>query len=246
MSRPRFRSGAVALAGVAAIVTADAAAGAEEQERLKFSVSRAQTVGFSLDSSSPWSTARVFLTLPAGTAWNGRRFPRCSIRMLNDRRKVAADGVSSKCPRGSRVGSGHATIVHENPSVTIPERIRVTVVNGGPTVHLVMFGRFDVTANGRRLQGKRSVVWRGRPPNQGQVTAWVPVSDPIQLASDRAARLVHLDLKIGDTRRTRGILELPRCKGGRWRATAQIDYWDINDPENERRGAGRATDSVRC
>ena len=236
----------MALAGVAAIATADAAAGAEEQERLKFSVSRAQTVGFSLDSSSPWSTARVFLTLPAGTAWNGRRFPRCSIRMLNDRRKVDADGVSSKCPRGSRVGSGHATIVHENPSLTIPERIRVTVVNGGPTVHLVMFGSFDVTADGRRLRGKRSVVWRGRPPTQGQVTAWVPVSAPIELPSDDAARLAHLDLKIGNTRRTRGILELPRCKQGRWRAIATIRYRDLHDFEDESRGAGQATDSVRC
>jgi len=246
-----MRWGAVALGGAAAFAIAGVAPAAEEQERLGFSVSpakagRPQTVGFALDSTAPWTAARVFFALPAGTVWNGGRFPRCRFTTLADRRKVDARGVNRDCPRGSRVGSGHATIVHVTPTVTIRERIRVTAVNAGATVHLVMLGRSDSVIDGKRHRGVRVVVWKGRPPSQGQVTAWVPATDPIQLPLMQTARLEHFDLKLGNTRQSRGILELPSCRRGRWRAAAAVQYIDLTDFENERRGLGEATDTVRC
>ena len=194
MRLTRFGWSALASAGAAAITTASFASAAD-RERLSFSVSpdkagRSQTVRFSFDSTAPWSTFGVSLTLPPGTVWNGGRFPRCSLRTLLrlGAPRRAADGVPHACPRGSRVGSGRATIVHSNPGLTIRERGRVTAVNGGGTIHLVMRARSELTVDGKRrqLSGSDVNVWRAAPSRLGRVTQWLPVGGPMELS------LIHI------------------------------------------------------
>jgi hypothetical protein len=229
----------IAIAGLAWAAPSSArpepVAAAQPPEHLRFTASPARagesvTLGFTLGTGAPWSSGHFGIDLP-GAVWNGRRFPTCSLKRLS------RDRSAKRCPRRSRVGTGRAMFVHGAPQLRIEERFRVTAVNSGSALHMIWKGS-PVTGspNGRTL------IWRSRIGELGEVTEWTAM-DFVEIIGGVTATLEHFELEVGATSRGQGIFEIPRCRNGRWRATAVLHYHDILF---EDRGIGRASDSVRC
>ena len=210
-------------------------AGAQPPEHFSFTASPARagepvTLGFTLGTTAPWSSSHFGIDLPRA-AWNGRRFATCSLaRLLRNR-------SAKRCPRRSRVGTGRALFVHGGPELRLQERFRVTAVNAGDALHMVWTGGPVANSpNGRTL------IWRSRIGNLGEVTEWYP-TDFVEIVAGMTATLESFELEVGATSGGRGLFEIPRCRNGRWRATAVLHY---HDTSFEDKGVGRASDSVRC
>jgi len=210
-------------------------------ERFSFGASPAQagqplTLTFSLGSTVEDEFDRFGIDLPAGTVWNGRDFPRCTFGAMTE-------GLSRPgpiCPARTRAGSGKATVVYPlDGGDQYVEHARITVVNGGTALHLIWRSRSDMP-DGTTL--RRTILWRGRPDEQGHVTAWVAVSSSLGLPGQKL-RLKRVDLKIAKSRGGHGIFEIDRCRNHRWRATGWMTFVDDEGSPLE---PASATDATRC
>jgi hypothetical protein len=232
LRRPRGRCAAAA-AGIA--LAGAPVAAAQTDERFRFTATPARsgvpvTLGFDFGTTAPWTSGRFGFAVPRGV-WNGRRFPTCALRTLR------RDNSLRRCQRGSLVGRGRALYVHGGPDQRLEERFRVTAVNGGSTVHL--FWRGEPVAN---APAGRTLIWRGIGTTQ-----WLPL-DFVEIAGGITATMERFRLELGATRRGRGLVELRRCRRGRYEATAVVRYRDSSpgSEENAVPGAGVVSDTVRC
>lgn len=231
---------AVGFASVLVLALVPPAAG-RPLERFSFAAAPAQagqplTLTFVLGSKIEDEFGRFGIDLPAGTAWNGRDFPRCGFKAMTKR----LSGPGPLCPAQTRAGSGRATVVYPlDAGDQYVEHARITVVNGGTALHLIWKSR-SALPDGTTL--RRTILWQGRPDSQGHVTAWVPVSSSLGLPGQKL-RIKRVALKISRARGGHGIFEIDRCRNHRWRATGWMQFVDAEGSQLE---PASATDVVRC
>ena len=112
--------------------------------------------------------------------------------------------------------------VHGGPEFRLEERFRVTAVNAGGALHMVWKGGPVASSpNGRTL------IWRSQIGDLSEVTEWYP-TDHVEIVGGLTATLESFELEVGATSGGRGIFEFPRCRKGRWRATAVLHYHDTS------------------
>lgn len=233
--------GCVTGVAILALATSGVAAAQAPEERfaLKSPAVRAGeplTLAFSLGTTGRFSTLVFGVSLPDDTVWNGRRFPRCSLKQLF-RNIRTSPNPEKDCPRRSRVGSGTARMTHLGAGSSFAERARVVAVNAGSTVNLVWKGTMT-RPDGRTL--RRTLIFRG---SRGDVTEWIDAIGDFLLPG-LESRLDDLTLKIGRTLRGRGLIEAGRCRRGRWTATGFLNHGSDGGTVDE--GTGTARDSLRC
>lgn len=105
-------------------------------------------------NGSPFpQTERLLLTLPAGSKYNGKKFPKCT-----------ESGGQLACGKDAEVGDGSAVIDARNlVAGSAPINATVTAYNGplrGGRPTLVLLAK--ATVNGNPLEAQISFVWNGR------------------------------------------------------------------------------------
>jgi hypothetical protein len=84
-----------------------------------------ELTGSTDDGSVPPASKHVITRFGKGIVFNGAPFPSCTLETLND-----ANKGPSKCPPGSKIGTGEATAHIGNDPTGPDEQLVVTVFNG--------------------------------------------------------------------------------------------------------------------
>jgi len=74
---------------------------------------------------------RIVIKLNAGGTFNGSKFPKCSVSILQSK-------GPSGCPKGSKIGSGTG-VGYAKPVVTDPVAAKLTIFNGGSQIFVYVF-----------------------------------------------------------------------------------------------------------
>lgn len=69
---------------------------------------------------------RIVIKLNSGGQYNGSKFPKCTLSVLQSK-------GPSGCPGGSKIGSGNG-VGYARPVVTDPVKAKLTIFNGGSTI----------------------------------------------------------------------------------------------------------------
>lgn len=156
-------------------------------------------------TGQPDTSTRIRVQLPKGIKWNGKLWPkakRCSVS------KATAQGSTSACPKGSKIGSGHVTALGGNGGTVEEIDLTAFVTTGG---HLGLF--LEATQPlpiATMLEGKvgGQTIDVAIPANIQEPITGVPTG------------IKSLTFTVnGKTKvkgKTRGALESGACSGGKW------------------------------
>jgi hypothetical protein len=155
--------------------------------------------------------------------YNGRLFPRCSMRRL------AFARTTSVCPSRSIVGSGHAVVFCFmcGPPSPVPaiRQFPMTAINGGDRVILVW--QFP-----NAPQARNQLAGDGQIQSNGGVLL-IGWNDPARMVTPFATTVIEWHLTLGATVRSgggrRGIIEFDACRNGRFRAIGTQVYEPLDN-----------------
>lgn len=158
------------------------------------------------DGSDARNPRYAIVRLPRGMRYNGRYFPKCKPRM------------APKCPRGSRLGRGHA--LAKWPGIEQPWRISLRLFNGplrrgNPTE--LFFAKTPI--------GTLTFIGVARSDPQGPYGAATVFDIEQMLGPEPAFSITRFDVRTrnrtvvrgtGSRRRSIPIFSAPRHCGGAW------------------------------
>src|SRR2546425_5970928 len=106
-------------------------------------------VGVNFEASDPAADQppimnKIVINFAKGGKWNGKKFPKCTIAILNSK-------GPSGCPKGSKLGSGTG-VGYAKPVVTDPVSAKLTIFNGGSQI--LVFALPDLGAKARTRDRK--------------------------------------------------------------------------------------------
>jgi hypothetical protein len=158
---------------------------------------------------------------PAGFVANGRLFPSCSAKQIERLGKIL-----SRCPKGSRIGSGKVTADAIQLGVTSQARVAIFNSNHGKSATLNIQASIPANINESfdaplvRVHGRYAYkLTLAVPPSLQQILTGVYVG------------LKRFDISVGATRRvhgrTRGFAEALSCpRSGKVRGHGDVDLFD--------------------
>lgn len=164
----------------------------------------------------PPTLDRVAVLFPAGSVYNGHLFPTC------DSAEISAAKSTDDCPPGSIVGTGKAAGVASG-GITQND-LRITVVNGGRTrVNLFVEGasplriQSNIIASISKATGSFGVKLSTQiPVNIREPVPGVKVG--VSLFTVKVNRTIRVK------GRKRGLIEISKCTGGKWKSQGQFTF----------------------
>ena len=173
--------------------------------------------------AQPPTLSYVDLYFPAGSKYNGNLFPTCTGS------KISAARSTDDCPSGSIVGTGKAAGLAVGG--ILQNDLKITAVNGGKSkINLFVEGTSPL-----RIQSN-IVGTLSNATNKYGLKLKVPVPANLQEPAPGVKVAITLfQVKIQKSRKikgkTRGIVEITKCTGGKWDAKGDFRYADGAAPK---------------
>ncbi|MBJ7330905.1 MAG: hypothetical protein JHC95_13470 [Solirubrobacteraceae bacterium] len=178
---------------------------------LKAVVSQKDTTG-----ALPPTLTNATLLLPPGSTWNGDLFPKCAAS------KIDSEKSTEDCPEGSVVGKG--AVAGGAPGGIVQDDVTIIIANGGKsTVNMFVEGTSPL-----RLLSNIEVKLVKQTGKFG-LRADIPVPEALQEpAPGVPVSITDLSLTLGKSMKikgkTRGIIEVTKCTGGKWFGQGKLDF----------------------
>ena len=166
--------------------------------------------------AQPPTLSAVDIYFPAGAKYNGDLFPSCKASVID------AEKSTDACPKGSIVGSGKAAGLAPGPITQ--NDLKITAANGGKNkINLFVEGasplriQSNIVGTLSSASGDFGLKLKVPvPANLQEPAPGVPVA--ITLFQVKIAKSIK---KAG---KTRGLIEISKCKGGTWKSKGDFTY----------------------
>jgi hypothetical protein len=195
---------------------------------------------FSTDPpGAPLFTVRhADILFPAGFVANGRLFPSCGAKQIE-----RFGGVLSRCPKGSRIGSGKVTAVAIQLGVTSQAKVAIFNGPGGRSATLNIQASSPANIN----ESFDAPLVRVHGAYAYKLTLDVPPSLQ-EILTGVWVGLKQFDISVGATRRvhgrTRGFAEALACpRSGKVRGHGDVSFFDSTSGQTAQASVDT---NVRC